>query len=345
MQRAPRTAHLLLGTLVASSLWQSLACSEQETTDTRAQSVTTSAPRAPGQKTSSPTTKAASSAHLEGNACPRFREAKVTGKVTSSDVDEASGLAASRMTPGLLWVHNDSGDSARVFALDAQGKMRSTYSLPTVRAKDWEDMAIGPKPGARGDYLYFGDIGDNTGRRSDGVVIHRVPEPAVALEGPANDREGPLQGLESFRLRYPDGPRDAETLLVDPKTGEVVIVTKVMFGAPRIYFAGPKLAPEGMLSGGEPLDFDRAGIEDGLFATSGDVSPDGRFVVVRGYGNAYLWQRDPARPLHEAFASRACRVPLAAEPQGEAIAFAADGSGYFTLSEKAEQPLYFFARN
>jgi hypothetical protein len=267
------------------------------------------------------------------------------GTVASPDIDEASGLAASRMTPGLLWAHNDSGDSARVFALTAQGALRGVYSLPTVRTNDWEDIAIGPKPGAAGDFLYLGDMGDNMGRRSEGIVIHRVPEPPVSLQGQASASEATLKGLESFRLRYPDGPRDAETLLVDPKTGELVIVTKVMFGAPRIYYAGPKLATESMLSGGEPLDFDKAGIDDGLFATSGDVSPDGRFVIVRGYGNAYLWQRDPARPLHEAFSGRACRVPVASEPQGEAVAFAADGSGYFTLSEKKEQPIYFFSRN
>jgi hypothetical protein len=37
-------------------------------------------------------------------------------------------------------------------------------------------------------------------------------------------------------------------------------------------------------------------------------------------------------------------VPIADEPQGEAIAFTADGSGYFTTSEKRAQPLYFYAR-
>jgi hypothetical protein len=219
----------------------------------------------------------------------------------------------------------------------------ATYVLPGALALDWEDIAIGSAPGSPRPHLYIGDIGDNPGARREGIVIHRAPEPVVQNTG-QGPKERTLSGLESFRLLYPDGPHDAETLLVDPKTGELVIVTKSFFTAPRIYFAAALHAPVTTLSGGERLDLKAAGIS-GLYATAGDVSSDGRWVLVRGYGSAYLWQRDPARPLHEAFAGRACRVPLVDEPQGESIAFAADGSGYFTLSEDLDQPLYFYARD
>lgn len=283
----------------------------------------------------------ASAAAASTSACPLFGEGTRLATVLAPELSEISGMAASHSNPGVLWLHNDSGDTARLFALSTKGELLGTFTLPTVRAIDWEDMAIGPKRGSRGSYLYVGDIGDNSARRKDGILVHRVPEPVVSARPRG---EAALANLETFRLRYPDGPHDAETLLVDPKTGELVILTKVMFGAPRVFRAGPTLVSETLLTEEEPLDFEAIGIDDGLYATGGAVSPDGRFVVVRGYGNAYLWQRDPERPLHEAFRSRACRVPLASEPQGEAIAFAADGSGYFTLSEKRAQPLFFFAR-
>ncbi len=274
--------------------------------------------------------------------CPHFRNGVSVGKVAAPELTETSGLVSSRSNAGVLWAHNDSGDSARLFALSAQGGHLATFVLPTVSAVDWEDIAIGAAPGGARPHLYIGDIGDNSSSRTDGVVIHRAPEPEVPKNAQAAVQR-PLAGLESFRVLYPDGPHDAETLLVDPKTGEVVIVTKSFFSAPRIFYATKLHAPATTLSGGEHLDLKAAGI-DGLYATGGDVSSDGRWVLVRGYGAAFLWQRDPARPLHEAFAGRACEVPIADEPQGESIAFAVDGSGYFTLSEKKAQPLYFYAR-
>jgi hypothetical protein len=271
--------------------------------------------------------------------CPVFGSGISQGKVKSSAVDEVSGLVASPRNPGILWVHNDSGDAPRLFALQANGNLRGVFKLPISEAIDWEDIAFGP--GKNGEpHLYIGDIGDNVRRRSQGIVIHRVPEPKLpaATDEPA---AGMLVPVESFRLRYPDGPQDAETLLVDPGSGEVVLLTKSWLGPPRIYFTKELKTPVTVLEGGAFLDLKAAGIPS-LTPTAGDVSPDGRWIIVRSYRAAYLWTREPGQALHEVFSSPACPISLEREPQGEALGFSADGRGYFTLSEKRGQPIFHY---
>ena len=108
--------------------------------------------------------------------CPSFATGVVTGQVASRAIIEASGMVASRKNPGVLWVHNDSGDSARVFALSYHGDLLASYNLTGASAVDWEDMALGPGPDPGKEYLYLADIGDNRRKRSF-VTIYRIPEP------------------------------------------------------------------------------------------------------------------------------------------------------------------------
>lgn len=294
----------------------------------------------PAGSRSVPVAKPTPSPGATGN-CPVFQPARATGRVASPELDELSGLVAGRNNPGVLWVHNDSGDGPRLFALRSDGSLVGRFTLPVERAVDWEDIAIGPGGRDKTPHLYIGDIGDNALRRDEGVVIHRIAEPTLpsAAKAPVERKLGPV---ESFRLQYPDRPHDAETLLVEPTTGEVVILTKALLRAPRIFYAPSLNKPVTKLQGGQPMDL-RALNAFVFLPTAGDVSPDGRWVIVRSYTAAYLWQRDPSRPLHETFQGPSCEVPLAPEPQGESLGFAADGQGYFTVSEKAHQPLFHHA--
>ena len=135
--------------------------------------------------------------------CPTYDPGRQTGTVQSGAVTEASGLAASRRNDGVLWTHNDSGDSARAFAMDTQGKHLGAYTLSGANALDWEDMAVGPGPTAGTSYLYLGDIGDNASFRGS-VKVYRVAEPSVSVGQPPVS--GTIVGAESITLRYPDGP-------------------------------------------------------------------------------------------------------------------------------------------
>ena len=89
---------------------------------------------------------------------------QLVGTISSSWLNETSGIVGSRSLPGTLWVHNDSGDSARFFAIGTTGALQGQFSLQNATATDWEDIAIGPKSGG-GNYLYLGDIGDNSANR------------------------------------------------------------------------------------------------------------------------------------------------------------------------------------
>ena len=153
-------------------------------------------------------------------------------------IAESSGLATSS-SGDLVYTHNDSGDSARLFAVGLDGVTRTTYVLPGVEPRDWEDMARGPDESGR-SCLWIGDIGDNGARRDNGVLVHRVLEP----QAPAATQVT-TEKPTSFRLRYPDGPQDAETLLVHPRTGRLYLVTKPLAGAARVYAAPQPLDPDG----------------------------------------------------------------------------------------------------
>jgi len=149
-------------------------------------------------------------------------------------VDEASGIATSVVDSGVVYVQNDSGDSARFFALDIHtGRTVATYTVPNATNIDWEDMAVARD--RRGvPSVWLADIGDNDARRTE-VRIYRVDEPRGPAAGPP----------EVWRLRYPDGPHDAESLAVAPG-GAVFIVAKSLLGSSAVYAvpARPRPVPD-----------------------------------------------------------------------------------------------------
>ncbi|HGG56472.1 MAG TPA: hypothetical protein ENK31_01615 [Nannocystis exedens] len=284
--------------------------------------------------TTDPTTGTTTGGLLE--ECPEIAAGEELAKIQDPKINEASGMVASREQEDVLWVHNDSGDGARVYAITPAGETIGSFVLDGVLALDWEDMAIGPgpMPGEDGSWLYLGDIGDNSKLRP-WVSIYRIPEPNAA---DAMGGEVTVKDVETFNLIYPDGPRDAESLLIDPVTGELVIVSKE--DNTGIYRLEGPLTEGGtyMLEKVEPVNVPL------VITTAGDVSPLGDFVIVRTYIDAMLWLRPPGTTLSDAFKGEPCEVPLKLEIQGETLAIASDASGYYTLSEKESQPLWWFAR-
>ncbi len=254
--------------------------------------------------------------------CGRLRTA-VTGRLTAPEATEISGLVASQTQPGVLWAHNDSGDRARIFALRSDGSLIASLDVPGAEATDWEDIAVGP-----GGDLLLGDIGDNKSVRDD-IDIYRVPEPRLA--------DGPTTTAAATRLRltYPDGAHDAETLLADPRTGEIVIVTKRLDGRSGVYVAQ---APARDAPGSAVLRHAgdlRLGV--GGLATAGDVSADGHTVAIRTYTALYAWTRKPGASLVATLARKPCvgSAQLGLEGQGESLALSRDGRSFFTVPEGA----------
>jgi 5'-nucleotidase len=260
-------------------------------------------------------------------------------------LDEVSGVVASRVHAPNLWVHNDSGEPA-VSLLAPDGASLGTYMLDGATNVDWEDIAIGPGPQPDTSYLYVGDIGDNLAAR-DPVVVYRVLEPANDPDGTG----GVLSNVETISLRYPDHPVDAESLIVDPLSGDLFVIDKQYTSGIGVVFRAPK----GRLADGADITLEKvasftlpaedagsAGLLPGTIITGADVAPDGTAVLVRTYSRVLAYVRPTGAPLAAAFGVDPCSAPAAAERQGEAVGFAADGTSYFTISEGAGAPIHHF---
>jgi hypothetical protein len=269
-------------------------------------------------------------------ACDGKLVTTTAGTLQDPALVEVSGLAASAKNASTLWAHNDSGDTARLFAITPSGATRAVYTLTGATAIDWEDMAIGPGPASGTPYLYAGDIGDNAQARSD-VAVYRVPEPTVT-DGGAQ----PLAGVDRLTLRYPDGPHDAEAMFVDPRSGELYLIQKsIGGGAVGIYRAPANLAA------GSTTVMTRAGtlaLPTGLAnaVTAADITPDGDTIAVRSYGGVRLYSRTTST-VPAALGLGPCAGPIPAEGQGESVAFQPDGRAYSTVSEGASAQLHRFS--
>ena len=125
-------------------------------------------------------------------------------------IDEASGIAASRRTPGLFYIHNDSGDAARVFLVNREGETVVTLTLSGARHRDYEDIAIAPGSTPRTFDVCVADIGDNAAQREE-VEIYRFAEVDATAGADVIDVETTV-----YRFRYEDGPRNAEGFVVHP---------------------------------------------------------------------------------------------------------------------------------
>jgi hypothetical protein len=262
-----------------------------------------------------------------------FSGPKKVAAIEEKFLDETSGMAVSRKFPEIIYLHNDSGGSAELFLLDTLGKYRGKILLEGTKNRDWEDLAIGPGPAAGQSYLYLGDIGDNFSVHEE-LLIYRFPEPPV-LQGELSVNP------ERIKLRYPDGAKDAETLLLDPLSGDLYLLTK-RDARNTLYRAAAA-----DLQDGSTVELEKVLELPITLSVAGDISADGRQVAIKNYWVVYYWERDPALSLEETLRQPARLLPYEPEPQGEALAFSPDGNSYFTLSEKklrVQPVLYRYAR-
>ncbi|MEU8775052.1 WD40 repeat domain-containing protein [Streptomyces sp. NPDC048606] len=231
--------------------------------------------------------------------------------ITDPRIKESSGLAASRLHPGVYWTHNDSDDGPYVYAVDgATGRTVARLTLTGIGTpRDVEAISLGPD-----GQLYVGDIGDNRGGTWDHVWIYRFPEPKTL--GDATVR------AEQFTVTYADGPRDAEALMVHPVTGRVYIASKNERGG------GLYEGPERLSADGRNV-FRRIG--DVPWVTDGAFSPDGTRLTLRGYLTARTWAwadggiRGEGERVGAPFQGQAESVTYSAD--GRTLLFGAEGAG------------------
>lgn len=247
---------------------------------------------------------------------------------TPEVLPELSGLAASARHPGIFWAHNDSGNAFEVFAIEPSGQVRARVKLTGASPKDVEDIAVGPcGPGDSRPCLWLGDIGDNFERR-DQVRLFRLPEPEQLADASLS--------VEALPFTYPDGPHDAEALVVD-RTGRPAVLTKVR-GSLGQLFALDGLKP-GTVGKATLLGVLKApqGLDERT--TAADLHPSGERLLIRTYTRAWEVRRPGAQRLEDLVQGTVARVPDASQAQSEAIAYFPEGRGYLMGSEFSGQPL------
>ncbi len=264
---------------------------------------------------------------------------------------EVSGAAVGIRSPDALYVHNDSGDRARFFALDARtGEVRAQFTVPGAVNVDWEDIAVARD--ARGvPSIWIADIGDNDATRSS-VRIYRVDEPRVTEQ--THGLRAVATHAQTWRLRYPGGPRNAEGIVVFPG-GATYLFDKTLFGPTTVYAVPPRPSASvqtvttigsfstrdtGTLGGPNPF---------GRLTVTG-ASTDGTVLAVRTYTDAYLWRVTAGTGtagLRQALLVKPRVLALPTQPQGEGIAVhdgrlivtsEKTGSGVYSLPQPVLPP-------
>ncbi len=253
---------------------------------------------------------------------------------------EASGIVSGRKNNYAVYIHEDSGNRPVVFVYDTLGNYLGDIVLVGATNRDWEDIAIGPGPVDGETYIYVGDIGDNKSAR-EYLTIYRFAEPTISS---ANKKSGfriEISEFSTIKFRYPDGARDAETLLIDPATKDFIVITKREVnvhvyqlpyphstnGFTNIYFRGQL-----------PLKT----------IVGGDISPNGKELLLKNYGEVYHWyvNGDVVRTL---FDDSPVTIEYIPEVKGEAIGWTSTGDGYFTTTETekhaADPILYHYKRS
>ncbi|MBV1945811.1 WD40 repeat domain-containing protein [Streptomyces sp. BV129] len=226
-------------------------------------------------------------------------------------ITESSGLAASHLHPGVYWTHNDSDDGPYLYAVDSRtGKTVATLTLRGIGSpRDVEAISVGPD-----NQIYVGDIGDNFHGRWPYVWIYRLPEPKTLKDQTVTATQ--------YVVKYSDGPRDAESLAVHPKTGRVYIIDKNEDGG-HLYEGPDQLSSSGtnVFRPVAPVD---------LWATDAAFSPNGEQLAVRGYfgGISYDWNGGRIKKLD--------RLDVPLQGQGESVSYSADGTELMYGSEGAQ---------
>jgi len=263
-----------------------------------------------------------------------FKTSKQLAELKNSKLEEISGLAASAINPGLLWVHNDSGNPAVVYLVDENLNIRLSCRLKGVKNRDWEDIAVGPGPESNKRYVYVADIGDNNSRH-DVKYIYRFEEPQAGLKS----REVTISAFDTLAFKLSGEKKDTEAIMVHPVTQNIYIISKREKPVHVYELSYP--FGNGILTAHNVATLPLSQI------VGADISADGEEILMKDYDNVYYWDAK-GRPVGEALKDNPLVLHYTEEPQGEAIGFKTDGSGFYTLSEtvKGERTfLFYYERN
>jgi hypothetical protein len=238
-------------------------------------------------------------------------------------VNEISGIADSKLNPGYLWAQEDSGNPPQLYLIGHDGTLRKKIYLKGLVNRDWEEMAL------FNNDMYIAETGDNAGVYT-GYRFYRFPEPALSADT--------VYTIDTIRFTYPDGPHDCEAFVVEPATRNIYLITK-RESQSRIYRLSYPYAADNTVSFAGTLPY------TGVVGAT--LSENGKELILKTYSSLYYYAIGTGESLETALQKNYTALAYQVEPQGEAVSFAADGSGFYTISEKAFAPLvnmYFYKR-
>ena len=266
------------------------------------------------------------------SACEDFGEAALHSELQSAELTESSGLTFSRRDPDLLWTHNDSGDGAFLYGFSVDGSSRGKLHLRGVEATDWEDLSYGPC----GDdlCLYIGDIGDNRSQRNN-VTLWRFPEPQAPGAG-----EKLSVGAQRLDVVYPEGPRDAEGLAVDPLSGDILLVQKTVDRLFSVYRIPSTMWGEtqGWAMAEILTGVALPGGTEALMVTQADIDPSGSELFLGTYGAGFRLDLIRQDGLITDLGSPR-KAPIYGQGQCEAMSYSHSGLDLYFTCEASPTPL------
>jgi hypothetical protein len=240
-------------------------------------------------------------------------------------INETSGVADSKKNPGFLWAEEDSGNPPQLSLVGHNGKVDSRVYIKGATNRDWEDMVLADSS------IYIADIGDNN-RVHNSYTIYKFTEPLRGTDT--------ISTFEKIEFQYPDGSHDAEAFVVDPASKDIFIITK-RDNPSRMYRIAYPYSLSTMntaaLIGTMPL----------TYVVSAALSPDAKEIIIKTYTDLVVFSRTAETSIGSALQGGYSSLHYRPEPQGEAVTFTTDGTGYFTLSEKgpsADVNLYYYKK-
>lgn len=263
----------------------------------------------------------------------KFAQGKKLSQNVHRELKEVSGIACSEVNAGLMWVQNDSGNDPAIYLINKDMDIVLTCRLDGVQNRDWEDITVGPGPEAGKSYVYVGDIGDNKASHTV-KFIYRFEEPVYK----PGKSEVSVSAIEKITFRLSDAMKDTESLLIDHKTKNLYVISKREEPV-TVYEIKYPFSLDDTLTGKKIMTLPYAEI------VSGDVDARTGDILVKNYDKVFYWRNAHNENVASLLKRQPVEVEYEREVQGEAITWAADGSGFYTVSEqkkKQESWLYFY---
>ena len=244
-------------------------------------------------------------------------------------ITEASGIADSYKHPGNCWVQEDSGNPPEIILVGHDGTIRKKVFLAGAINRDWEDISVAPVSGI--SHVFVPDFGDNF-QLFYNYTIYRFPEPSIQTDT--------IKTMDQIRFVYPDKAHDAEAMMIDPLTGNIYIITKRDVKS-KVYLIPSPQNTDTVIKATYLTDLTYNQV------VSASMSADGTEILIKTLNSVYYYKRDVTSSMKSVLNGRFQRLAYIVEPQGEAIGFANNGSGFFTISEKPgidPVKLYYYKR-